>query len=105
MRLPDDVQRHVARCFAPEQQAEALRMLAEARIEDGSPATPRLLRCAAFASRGNLPELHRLVALLALDWRDVIVAGEYELQGTSLVPVRNFSQPLEPLHIDGLENG
>ena len=92
--LPDDIRRHLARNFAPEQRDEALRLLGEARIEDGSAASPRLLRCTVLASRGRLAELRGLVAMLALDWRDVVVAGEYECRGKALVPVRDCGQQL-----------
>ena len=92
--LPEDLVNYIAQIFAPEQHAEALHLLGQACMEDGTAASPRLLRCAAFASRGHLAQLRRLVAMLALDWRDVVVAGEYEQQGAALVAVRDFEQPL-----------
>ena len=58
-------------------------------------AEPRLLRCAVLASHGDLTRLKHEVAELRVDFRDVIVAGEYEQRGGELVRVRNLNQPIE----------
>ena len=93
VNLPDDVRRFVLQRFPPDEQQPALDLLAQARIETGEPATERMLRCAVFASGGHLDRLERYVSMLAIDWRDVIVAGEYERRGTEPVHVRDLSQP------------
>lgn len=94
MKLPDDVTRFVERSFSPEHLEEALSILSQAKIEDGTTPDPRLLRCAAFASHGSLPRLRRLASMLAIDWRDVVMAGEYELRDKTTVQVRDLSRPL-----------
>ena len=95
MELPQDVRTFIERTFPPDQLREALRILCRARIEDGTIPESRLLRCAAFASGGSLEHLTYLASLLAVDWRDVIMAGEYELRNKATVRVRDLSQPLQ----------
>lgn len=58
------------------------------------PAGPRLLRCMAVGSKGDPERLRYLVGLLQIDYRDVIVAGEYEPRGRQLVHVHDFNQPI-----------
>ena len=81
MELPDDVQAWLATTFAPADQAQAAALLVSARTEDGGQPTARLLRCAAFASGGQIARLRHWVAQMALDWRDVVVAGECVQRG------------------------
>ena len=95
MNLPEDVQTYLEQTFPPEELGEALLVLGQARIEDGTAPNPQLLRCAAFASGGNLKRLRHLASLLAVDWRDVIMAGEYELRDKVTVRVRDLSQSLQ----------
>ena len=95
MEIPSDVLTFIESTFRPEQRGEALSVLGQARIEDGSAPNPQLLRSAVFAAHGNLVQLQRLVSLLAVDWRDVIMVGEYELHNTVPVRVRDLSQPLQ----------
>jgi len=92
--LPEDLERYLARKFSGADLAEARRLLETAVIHDGSPAEPRLRRCAAVASRGAIDRLRAEVALLKVDYRDVIVAGEYEPTGLKLINVRNLSDPI-----------
>ena len=93
--LPKDVSAFIQSSFSPEQCKEALSILSQTQIEDGSMPSPRLLRCVAFASSGNLPRLQRLASLLAVDWRDVVMAGEYELRNKEAVQIRNFNEPMK----------
>ena len=95
MELPSDVKKFIEGNFPPYQQEEALSILSQACIEDGTAPNHRLVRCGAFASHGSLLQLKQLAALLAVDWRDVIVAGEYELHDEALVRVRDLSLPLQ----------
>ena len=95
MNLPEDVQIFLEQTFPAEERGEAVLVLDQARIEDGTVPSPRLLRCAAFASGGNLKRLRQLASLLAVDWRDVIMAGEYELRDKVTVRVRDLSQSLQ----------
>ena len=95
MELPSDVKAFIESNFPPQQREEAFSILCEARIEDGTAPNPRLIRCAAFASRGSLPKLQHLASLMAVDWRDVIMVGEYELHDKVLVHIRDLNQPLQ----------
>ena len=94
MPLPEDVGRWVSQHFSETKRESAVALLLAAEDHNRQPASPRLLRCLAFASRGNLTLLERLVKLLAIDFRDVIVAGEYESRDGKLVLVRDFNQPM-----------
>ena len=92
--LPGDVVRYVERSFSAIDREEALRALRGAVIEDGSPASPRLLRCAAISARRDLGRLRRQVAHLRVDWRDIIVEGEYVVREGGLVRVRDLNGPI-----------
>lgn len=69
-------------------------MLESAVDESGELVGPRLIRCAAVGSRGDLERLALLVAQLRNDWRDVIVGGEYETRDGKLVQVHDFNHPI-----------
>lgn len=92
--LPADVVGWVRSHFVAAEAAAALDMLAGALTHAGEFPEDRLLRSAAVASGGSLERLHYYVALLALDWRDVVVAGEYVPRDGELVRVRDLSQPI-----------
>jgi hypothetical protein len=55
----------------------------------------RLLRCALAASWGSLERLQYYVRLLEVDFRDVILAGEYEAIDGKLVRVRDLTRPFD----------
>ena len=95
MELPFDVRLFVDSTFIVENGADALATLCGAHIEDGTFPSPRLLRCAAVGNRGRLPQLRRFISLLAVDWRDVIMFGEYELRDSVMVQVRDLSCSLQ----------
>ncbi len=92
--LPADLTAFVARRFAATDRAQAVSLLETATIHDGTRPSDQLLRCAAVASRGDLAQLRDYVALLKLDWRDVIVAGEYARCEGRLERVRDLTLPL-----------
>jgi hypothetical protein len=92
--LPADVEKFIARAFAPGEHAEALALLNAAVLHDGSAPSSRLLRCAAVASGGSLERLRMEVETLKHDYRDVIVEGEYVPDGKRLVHVRNLNEPI-----------
>jgi len=91
MPLPDDIVKWVHQSFSGADRETATALLLDARIGDGSPAEPRLLRCALVAAKDSLDKLGYYLKLLAVDFRDVVVAGEYESVGGKLVRVRNLS--------------
>lgn len=88
--LPHDVVHYVEKRFPEQQRDEATSILLSARINANETPSPRMLRCALFASNGQLNELRHYVALLLIDWRDVIVAAEYEFLNGNSVHVRDF---------------
>jgi hypothetical protein len=52
----------------------------------------RLARCALFLARGSMEELKGAVELGRTDYRDLIVAAEYDRQDTHL---RDFNRPFQ----------
>jgi hypothetical protein len=89
--LPEDIARRVIEWFSEPDRSIALAMLSRAVIHDGKLADDRLRRCALVASKGSLEKLQYYVDLLKVDYRDVIVAGEYEVVGGKLARVRNLT--------------
>ena len=94
MNLPEDVVRYVQRSFSQVDRDEALEVLRNAVIEDGSPASPRLLRCAALSAHRDLGRLRKQVAHLKVDWRDIIVEGEYAARGRKLIRMLDLNNPV-----------
>jgi hypothetical protein len=92
--IPQDVKDFITRTFASADQGQAVRVLSDARIETGAAASPRLMRCALIASSGSLERLRAQVTQMKVDWRDVIVAGEYVSEGGDLKQVRDLSAPI-----------
>ncbi|MFN8011683.1 MAG: hypothetical protein U0P81_09780 [Holophagaceae bacterium] len=95
MALPLDLEAFVARAYAPDDQAWALGALASATAA-GGPATDQMLRCAAMAGRGTRQGLREMLDLLTVDWREVLVAGEYAPTAGGLRRVRDLSGPIPP---------
>jgi hypothetical protein len=89
--LPDDITRRIDKWFAAPERPGALGLLSSAVIHDGKLADDRLRRCALVASKGSLEKLQYYVDLLKVDYRDVIVAGEYEVVRGKLARVRNLT--------------
>jgi hypothetical protein len=52
------------------------------------------MACAAVGSRGDIVQLRYLVGRLQIDYRDVIMFGEYDVIDGKLTHVRNLSEPL-----------
>ena len=94
MKLPDDVVRWLEKSFSASDLPAARELLELAIDHAGKPAGARLLRCAAVGSQGDPERLRYLVGLMQIDYRDVIVAGEYEARGKDLVRVRDLNQPI-----------
>jgi hypothetical protein len=53
-------------------------------------ASDRLARCALFLARGSLQKLEEAVSLGKMDYRDLIVAAEYDRADNQ---IRDFNQP------------
>jgi hypothetical protein len=90
--LPD-IENYIEQSFPAGLQARAKALVAGAVLHDGSSASPRCQRAALVGSRGSIEQLEYLVGLLKIDYRDVIVAGEYE--GPVMKPqrVRDLNEP------------
>ena len=93
MEIPSDISAYAAASFPKAELEKVVSLLGSARASDGTEPNARLLRCALFSSQGDLESLREMLALLAVDDRDVIVCGEYELQDKEYVQVRDFNSP------------
>jgi hypothetical protein len=93
--LPPDLEAYVARTYGPGDRAWALEALASATAV-GGPASDQMLRCAAIAGRGSRAGLEEMLALLRVDWRDVLMAGEYEPAPEGVRRVRDLTAPIPP---------
>ena len=93
MNFPADIERYVFDIFGQDQFGAVVEVLKQARLHDGEPANDRLIRCAVVASGDSISMLKHMVDLIAIDFRDVIVAGEYESQEGKLVQVRDLTAP------------
>ena len=108
MSLPEDVVVWVNAHFNDDDKAQALAVLRTAAIHTGEPAVPRLLRCAVVSSQGVLRRLEDCVQQLRVDWRDVIMAAEYRLNGCNFdgsscyERVYDFNRPIEEAAIADL---
>ena len=96
MAIPEDVVAWLQDRFAAADADDALRLLESAVDHEGAPVSQRLMRCAAVGSRGDLQRLKALVNDLRVDWRDVIVAGEYESRDGALIRLHDFNNPIAP---------
>ena len=91
MHLRSDVVNRVRHDF-PAGSGPLLQRLLDLHREDGRLFSDRVLRCIVFAAHGDRDRLEALIELAREDYRDVIVAAEYDLQ---LNKVRDFEQPFE----------
>ncbi len=100
MELPHDVVRWVSSHFKDVDKEQALTQLRTAVIHTGEPASPRLLRCVVVSSGGDLRRLDNGIQQLRIDWRNIIMAGEYRFDGSNFgnsnyVRVNDFTCPIE----------
>jgi hypothetical protein len=77
MALPEDIITKVRRDFSEDDALAILQLLAEFQIKNPD-LSNRILRCIVFLAHGNFDEFARAVAMARLDWRDLIVAAEYD---------------------------
>jgi hypothetical protein len=92
--IPSDVLTWIAAHFRENDRETAIALLSDATDESDNPVGPRLIRCAALASTGDLDKLRGLIQLLRIDWRDVIGAAEYEERAGVLVQIRDLNRPI-----------
>jgi hypothetical protein len=95
MKIPQDVIDFVVATFSQADASTALSALEVATIHDGTPASDRLVRCCAVASQGSLVNLASSIELLKIDWRDVIMQGEYRLKDGQPVRIRDLNNPIQ----------
>jgi hypothetical protein len=94
MNFPKDIEEFVVQTFGEALVTDVMEILECAALHDGEPPNHRQIRCALVASGGSLEGLMWGVETLAVDFRDVIVAGEYETKNGELVRVRDLSSPI-----------
>lgn len=97
MSLQPDILRYIVKTFPGiDQQARAKALVEAAVLHDGRPASPRCQRAALIAAHGSLRELAEHVDHLAIDFRDVILAGEYAPPtGAGLQKVRDLNEAFQ----------
>jgi hypothetical protein len=94
MDLPEDVARYVERSFSMIDREEALAVLRGVSLGTCRESPARMLRCLVLAARRDLGRLRKLAAEIAIDYRDIVIAGEYVLREGKLARVRNLSSPI-----------
>lgn len=95
LEIPSDIKQYVHRNFEGAEVADALRVLGSAVLHDGRSPDCRMLRCALTASDNSLKSLEYHVAGLAIDYRDVVLAGEYAREKGEYVRLRDLSRPFD----------
>jgi hypothetical protein len=80
-------------------QADFLPDEADARLTQLSEASEsqRVLRCIVFAAQGRVGHFDYLCKLAKIDWRDVIMAAEYDRENTRLY---DFTRPIDRARIN-----
>jgi hypothetical protein len=93
LNLPKDIVDYVSRSYAEEEVSTVMAALENAKLHDGRDPDLRMLRCAIVGSKNSVEGVERLISGLAVDYRDVIVAGECANKDGKLVQVRDLSLP------------
>ncbi len=93
MNIPTDIRDYVNRHFEAPDVPRVLTALEHAKLHDGRVPPARMLRCALVAADGEVDRLEHYVSELAIDFRDVIVAGEYQDRNGELTQIRDLSLP------------
>ena len=93
MTLARDIVEKVNQDFAdPDETALALSVLADFAEQNQALASDRILRCMVFVANGDLDVLGKAMDLAMIDYRDLIVWGEYD---ENYQRVRDLSIPFE----------
>ena len=93
MIIPEDILIYIDQHFPAAKREEVIALLKLAVLHDGTAPAPRIIRSAVYASTGDIEKLLYYIDLIAIDYRDVIVAGEYEDLDGELIRVRDLSLP------------
>lgn len=87
MNLPDDIKARIERDFSDNgEKSLVIKILSDLDVKERD----RVIRCILYASGGSLDRLRKLWLLAKTDYRDVILAGEYEFPSGERV--RNFNE-------------
>lgn len=89
--LPSDVVEQLRHDFGDSADVVALLLLACRRLGSSDFIGDRLVRCIVFATRGDESRITRLIELERQDFRDVIMAAEYDALG--LRRLWDFNRP------------
>lgn len=95
MALRSDTQLFIARTFTGPDRTAAFLFCRSATMEAGSPASPRLIRCALVSGGGSMERLRIEIAHPRINWRDVIMSGEYVSKDGRFTQVRKFNEPFD----------
>ena len=91
MKIPQDIIVRVEREF-PHESGGVLQRLVTLRREDARLFSDRILRCIVQAAGGSASRVEPLIQLARTDYRDLIVAAQYDAQWN---PLRDLSQPFQ----------
>ena len=75
MNLPIDIELRICKDFPEQNMQELVKNIFEEMSIDEK---DRVVRCILFLANGNLKRLRDFVELAKIDYRDVIMTGEYE---------------------------
>lgn len=90
--LPDDVDARLHKDFGNHAVKVKEQLLLKRGYGSSSFLGDRLIRCIIFAASGDELRIGKLIELAQQDYRDVIVAGEYDRQN---IRKRDLNKPFE----------
>jgi hypothetical protein len=93
MTLALDIAARIERDFSPGDAQAVKELLIELQREDARTFGDRQLRCAVYLAHGNFSTLAYAITLGRSDYRDLIMAAEYE-KGTDR-RLRDFNNPFD----------
>jgi hypothetical protein len=91
MSIPEDIVTRVERDF-PHDSGTVLQRFVMLHREDAALFSYRILRCVVQAAGGSVSRLEPLIELARKDYRDLIVAAEYDADWKRL---RDLSEPFQ----------
>ena len=88
MKLPIDIDDRIENDFPDKDERELVKDIISALSVNEK---TRVARCILFVASGDMNRLEKLEALASTDYRDVIMAGEYEYPSNKRL--RDFNEP------------
>lgn len=92
MALPEDIIAKVRQDFSQGDEISILQMLSDYQRQHPDHSA-RILRCIVFLAHGSFDKFAEAVTLAQLDWRDLIVAAEYDGWSGEEHRRRNLNEP------------